>query len=181
MTSFPSPPLPQDILAQHLRVSEGLRTLIHQYRNCVTDPTSSFFGMTQTEFNICLQETADEQDNQTVLMLAASSEAVLRRDFKARVATPRNRRTSPEADFIALSRERPNRVRLDDVLDVWRATTGASLLELPRLLKRRHWLAHGRYWSDKSGLTADPQMVFDVITSVFQAFQNHTSDFPRAS
>jgi hypothetical protein len=137
--------------------------------------------MTRDEFDDSLQLTVKEQDKQVVLMLAASCEAVFRRDFHARVSAPRNRRNLPEARFISLSRERPNRVRLDDVLEVWQTTTGASLHDLRRLLKHRHWLAHGRYWSDKSGFTADPQMVFNLITSVFLALQDRTADFPRAS
>lgn len=137
--------------------------------------------MTRDEFDASLQEIVKEQDKQAVLMLAASCEAVLRRDFYARVTTPQNRRNAPESDLITLSRERPNRVRLDAVLDAWQTTTGASIHDLRRLLKHRHWLAHGRYWSDKSGFTADPQMVFNLITNVFRAFKDHTSDFPRTS
>jgi hypothetical protein len=175
------PPRPRDILDQHLRVGEGLRALAHRHLQSAADPASAFFGMTLDEFDAALQQTAEEQDKQAVLMLAASCEAVLRRDFRARIALPKNRRNLPDAEFIALSRAHAERVRLDQVLDVWRTTTGASLHDLPRLLKRRHWLAHGRYWSDKSGYTADPQLVFNLIHSVFQALQAHTSDFPRSS
>jgi tRNA(Ile)-lysidine synthase TilS/MesJ len=181
MPGFVSPPSPYDILAQRRRIGEALQALAHRYRNCIEDPASHFFGMTREEFDDSLEETVKEQDKQAVLMLAASCEAIFRRDFRARVATPRNRRNLPEARFLELARERPNRVRLDDVLDVWQTTTGASLHDLRRLLKHRHWLAHGRYWSDKSGFTADPPLVFDLITSVFLALRDHTSDFPRAS
>jgi hypothetical protein len=74
-----SPPSPGDILAQYRRVQEALQALAAQYRSRAADSESAFFGMTRDEFDASLQAMAEEQDKQVVLMLAASTEAVLRR------------------------------------------------------------------------------------------------------
>lgn len=174
-----TPPLPVAILEQHLRVSESLRALGQHHRRVTTDPTSRFLGMTPDEFDAALREAAEEQDKQAVLMLAASCEAVLRLDFAERVRRPLSRRTAPDSLFIELARRSSHRTRLDDIIDAWKTATGQTFTGLSPLLKRRHWLAHGRSWSDKSGYHAEPQLVFNLIASVFQAIKTQCRDFPR--
>lgn len=171
-------------MAHHEGVEAAFKALAREFPRLVADPASRFAGMLRDEFDAYLRNELDEQDRQTVMMLVASCEAVFRRDFHVRATNPRNRRASLESKLRALHLahlQAGTRAPLNSLLTIWESETQKAQLftELRRLMKLRHWLAHGRYWTDKSGFSGDPRLALNLIENVFQANRAHSSDFPR--
>ena len=104
--------------------------------------------------------------------MLASIEATFRHDMAQRRRGKQRggNRTSPVVRGLRdLQRRHREKVRLDDILDVWRDSAGqgkGSFGKLKQFFEHRHWLAHGRYWTDKSGVQPDPEDVLDVWLEV---------------
>src|SRR5207248_1640512 len=115
----------------------------------------AFAGQTPQEFRQQLIETRAEFDLQTALTLIASFEGLLRVDFHERVRRRWKDAVSRKMRELAYQAAR---VRLDEILEVWKIASAAPrhISEFRRLVRFRHWLAHGRYWTLKVGKTPDP-------------------------
>jgi hypothetical protein len=105
-----------------------------------------------------------------VLALLASAEALLRVDFKVRLERRIKEPRDVRQRFKELEASDGDRVRLEDILHVWKEKVGhpdrfAAFFEYLRV---RHWLAHGRYWELKTSRRAEPQDVFEVIDALFR-------------
>jgi len=50
---------------------------------------------------------------------------------------------------------------------------------LRTLLKHRHWLAHGRYWTNKHGAVPSPLDAHAHLDDYGQALRACAPDFPR--
>lgn len=173
---------PVRIMDHHICVEEALHALSRDFSQITVNPRSRFWGKLREEFDSILQDELKEQDNQTVMMLVASCEAIFRLDYKARAMNPRNRKAPPDSEFREIYRDYEMEVRLDSIFDIWKSATQGSKLfgELRKLMKLRHWLAHGRYWTNKSGVTTDPRLTMNLIQAVFQVNQAYSPDFPRS-
>jgi hypothetical protein len=128
--------------------------------------------MTTDEFDQSLSELRRELDHQVVLMLTASYEAIFQTDLQERI----KRRKKDDLSKALRSWWKDSRRRhekwidLASLLDVWKRTTGHRQVigKMKSLLLFRHWLAHGRYWVDKSGLGyADPLEAWQIGRAVF--------------
>lgn len=53
-------------------------------------------------------------------------------------------------------------------------------VELRTLLKHRHWLAHGRYWTNKHGALPSPYEAHAAIEDYVAALRAFASDFPMS-
>ena len=100
----------------------------------------------QEEFEQRLQET----EMRSSLIVLARLEAAFRTDYRQRARLKLNDPIS--VDFRKLFKARRERARLeDDILEVWRRhldpSSGQYISHLRRMLKYRHWLAHGRHWA----------------------------------
>ncbi len=63
-------------------------------------------------------------------------------------------------------------IRLSTVLDVWKNVCGKKKVigAFKQLVMFRHWLAHGRYWVQKSGLQdVDPYDAWERGRALFDA------------
>lgn len=82
-----------------------------------------------------------------------------------------------------LHKEHEDRVRLEDILDLWKKHVGIRAAvdqSLRKLLKRRHWLAHGRHWIDKkSGVKPSPWEAKLILDDYVGEIRLGTPDFPR--
>jgi len=172
-------PGPAELLEHHERMLEALRVLARQFAAVTADPRSKFFGKLHDEFDELLLQMREELDEQTVMMMVASCEATLRIDFDGRLRDKTKDRVRRR--FKELRSQYEERVQLDQILDAWREETGEveRIGRLRQLVKRRHWLAHGRYWRDKSGVSPDPRLAGLVIDDLLQALQRCLPDFPR--
>lgn len=179
--SPPDWPAPTELLEHHGRLLTGLRLLGSQHHIVSVDPASKFFGLTREEFDVLMQSSAEELDRWAVMMLAASCEGLFRHDLKERKRDRRLRNDLVTRALRELPGSSTDHERLDDIFETWRDATQAKKLfhDLGKVMLRRHWLAHGRHWSDKSGVPPDPLLVANLIGAVIQAVQRHAPDFPR--
>jgi hypothetical protein len=128
--------------------------------------------MTAEQFDRALAELREELDHQVVLMLTASFEAVFQTDLQNRIK--RRKRDSASKALRTWWKSAPRRrekwIDLGSLLDVWKRTVGHGQVigKMKSLLLFRHWLAHGRYWNDKSGLRdVDPFSAWEIGRDVF--------------
>jgi hypothetical protein len=128
---------------------------------------SRYIGLTRTE----VEELFDAQRGQlellTMFELLATTEAILRIDFKARVTA--KKRDLLSRHFRQLYRENGDRIRLDeDILTALKDHgVPANIVSAMRgALKLRHWLAHGRHWHPKLGRGYAPGDVFDITKAL---------------
>jgi hypothetical protein len=177
MNSFPEA---DKIIAAYQDQVEALDRLMRMRMAVRADPNSRFHGLSDDEIQDRLDQTRGELDQWVVLMLVASFEATLRADAQDRIQarTPDPVR-KPLRD---LHEQFPGRVRLDDILTLWEAhaIVGAMIKNnLRTLLKHRHWLAHGRHWSNKHGGMPLPLDAHGDLDDYLQALQASVPDFPR--
>ena len=121
-----------------------------------------------------------ELDRWAVLMLVASYEATLRTDMQARIGA--RTRDVVRRRLRDLDVEHEGRVRLDGILGLWEEHARVLPLvkqNLRRLLKHRHWLAHGRHWTNKHGTMPSPLDAHAYLDDHIQALCASVPDFPR--
>lgn len=119
-----------------------------------------FLGMSDAEILDALAHARDRLQAATVLGLVSAIEAMFRVDLAERARNGKKARNEP---FRALAKR--EKVRFDEILETWKGQLGSgtgALRELKQLFKHRHWLAHGGYWTDRSGIRPDPDDVLDV-------------------
>jgi len=160
---------PEEIWDYYERSIEALVALGAALMSGSVSTTSRFLGKTQAEAGESLAAMRAELDRQVSFTLLAAFEATLRTDFWDRVH--RRAKNGPGREFGALAKKCRERVRLEDILDVWNKHSiphgkAGPLKELARL---RDWLAHGRYWVPKSRHKADPDGVWREAERVFAA------------
>lgn len=150
-------PKPPTILEHFQRSLEALGALASHVRVAAT-PESRFYLMTQEEVDFAIAEMSRELNQEVVLLLTASFEAEFQTDFHDRVSRKRKDRVSKEFRRILGDqrgrRQGAKRATFEEILDVWAKQQGhvRAIGNLKQLIRFRHWLAHGRYWVQKSGL-----------------------------
>jgi hypothetical protein len=170
-------PTPLDIMRYYRRCLEALaaleRTIWPSLHTGTLEGTSQFVGMTSDEFDAALVELRMELDYQVVMMLTASFEAILQADLQDRVKRKRKDPLSKALrQWWKKSRHGDERwIHMEELLDVWKRTVaghGRTIGRLRSLVLFRHWLAHGRYWPDRSGLgKVDPFVAWQIGEKVF--------------
>lgn len=155
----PGWPRPLQVHSYFERLSRELRNL--QRRVLIersVDGESPFFGMTQEKAADEILRLRTELECQATLFLAASFEAVFRRDLTLRARIRPRDRISKTLNR-RFGRRHMEEIRFEEILDAWKQEIGEAgpIGKLKQLVALRHWLAHGRYWRQKSGLQrADP-------------------------
>ncbi len=165
------------IVASYEDQLEALMCLQHQRARI--DPRSRFFSLADADLKDRLRQDRNELDLWALLTLVAAFEATLRRDMEERIQ--RRRHDAVRRLLQQLRDEQDGRVRFDDVLETWEdcVSVRPSLRgEIKRILKHRHWLAHGRYWSIKQGATPGPLDAHADLVDYLSALQKGIHDFP---
>ena len=159
---------------------EGLKGLYRARAHLSTDRKSRFHGLTDHAIGDRLEHDRQELDRWVVMMLVASFEATVRTDAKSRIdSSTRDEVRRPLRD---LHKEYGDRVRLKDILAIWetRVTVSSATKDfVGRLLKHRHWLAHGRYWTNRGGQMPEPMDAHAQLGAYMQALHAGCADFPR--
>lgn len=158
MTAENTRPSPSEILRYYrssLLALERFRVALE--KNEIA-PESHFLGMPSEDvFGLLLTELKA----QVVLALVASYEAVLQVDLQDRVRRRPKDAASRRLCSIEMERRRKERsgrssgrIPIERIVNAW-----AAELDHPRtfqkfreLVKLRNWLAHGRYWTQQSGI-----------------------------
>src|ERR1019366_8536798 len=154
MTSFPGA---DEILSAWNDQAEALVRVWRARKIVVADATSRFHTLTEHQLEQRLETDRRELDRSTMMMVLASFDAVVRTDAVNRIQS--KTRDAVRKPLRGLYRPNPDRVRFTDILDVWDGVAAVSATTksmVRRLMKHRHWLAHGRYWTDKSAITLTP-------------------------
>ena len=169
MTPPRKAPRPSQILEYHERMVEALRVLSRRFEEVSEDTRSPFHGCSRQELDLALEALRTELDEQVVLMLVASIEAVVRDDYAARLADPT--KTAVFERFRILQKRYDDRVPFEEILDVWKeeARIPDEVGMLKQLYVYRHWLAHGRRFTNKSGVQPYPKSSKNVIEAFVAA------------
>jgi hypothetical protein len=176
MSRFPAV---DEIIAAYEDQVEALERLLRARTRAVAESASRFFGLTIPDLQARLAHDREELDRWALLVVVASFEATLRSDARARIdARTKDVMRKPLRDLFE---EHDPRVRLEDILVLWegRAPVGGKHKQAIRaLLKHRHWLAHGRHWTNKHGLLPTPMDARADIDDYARDLQILASDFP---
>ena len=179
MTAPRRAPKPNQILQYHDQMVEALRVLERRFEEVREDAKSPFAHYQRREFDLALELLRAELDQQVVLMLVASIEAVVRDDYAARLPDPT--KTAVHERFRILDKRHADKLSFEEILDVWKeeAQIPGEVGMLKQIYVYRHWLAHGRRFTNKSGVQALPRSSKNVIEAFVAEVQKHTPDFPR--
>lgn len=165
--------LPEAIELQYERTLESIEALSISLRERRGIPPS-FLGLTADEADAAIISLRAEIDRQMSLALIAAFEATLRIDCFNRIHRKLKSGIGPKVS--AHRREFAFNARLEDILDLWKefGVDKHKVGDFKKLLERRHWLAHGRYWDDRTILDVNPNVVRQVADTLFKALD----DFP---
>lgn len=173
--SVPAEATPDALWLYYERAVEALAAQHRELRsNNVPETTQILFaGLTPQEVDEALAQMREELDGQVTLALTAAFEAMIRVDYLERVGERRKDDVSKE--LRRLFAQYDQRTPLEEILDTWKEKRGSPQRfgDFKSLLQLRHWLAHGRYWTEKSGLNAHPTTAWQIAVSLSQV-----NDFP---
>ncbi len=160
---------------------EALTRLLRAGSALSIDPRSRFYGLAMPAIQDRLRSDRVELDRWVVMMLAASFEAAIRTDARERIKA--RTKDVVRRPLSELYKENGERVHLEDILKLWegQVAMGAAVkTELRTLLKHRHWLAHGRYWTNKHGALPSPYEAHAAIEDYVAALRAFALDFPMS-
>lgn len=132
---------------------------------------NGLFGESRERLLERFAEIRNEVKQLFTLAVFAAAEAAIRLHFK-NAAT-----TGNPAPFAQMARDIAqaygDKVPLEEIFDAWKKWPGApagfenAIGNLAQVMRRRDWLAHGRYWDDQSGLpNADPDHVNGILSEI---------------
>jgi hypothetical protein len=124
---------------------------------------SRFVGLTRTEVEEFFDAQRGELEPLTMFELLATTAAVLRNEFKCRVAA--RKKDGLSRRFRETQKANGDKIRLDeDILAAMKEEgVAASVIAAFRgALRLRHWLAHGRHWRPRIGRGYAPDDVFEI-------------------
>ncbi|MRW92382.1 hypothetical protein GJ699_20505 [Duganella sp. FT80W] len=116
-----------------------------------------------------------EHDHNSALSVLACVEAALRTDYLKRCYT--KQKDDIARSFRDIYKKRAERARLDDdILACWRDSSSIPKVLIGELIgafNYRHWLAHGRYWTQKFGRLYDYPTVYTIADAFLEAMKQH--------
>jgi len=155
-------PRPWNVLDYYKHIMAALKAFGEQELRAAQRGEGPFFGCTPDEVDAKLSALRDELEQEVTLLLAASFEAVFRVDLALR-AKGRARDSHSKGLRQRFADREFHEVRFEEILDGWKTLVGSAhvLGAFKQVVILRHWLAHGRYWPQKSGLNGiDPYEVW---------------------
>jgi len=127
-----------------------------------------------------VKRTRGELANAFALLCIAATEAAVRLHFN-QAAHSKNATTSYSERARLLDAKFEGRAPFEEILDLWKPPTGSAGIsadaigQFKSIYRHRHWLAHGRYWPNRSGRAeVDPDSVILALRDV----QSVVPDFP---
>lgn len=148
-------------------------------------PGSLFYGLSVSELEIRLREDRTELDHWAAMVMMASFEAMVWTDAKNRL-DKRNKDSLWHLirEIYQQAEQNWRKVRFVDLLDQYHQCSSISVERkqtLRRLLDFRHWIAHGRHWTLKTGhKPLGPGEVLQILEDHRDALRSDWGDFPLA-
>lgn len=140
-----------------------------------------FAGLSRVQVVEALAAARLEVEGQALVALVGAAEADLRKDLEARHDGVKNDPIRAKAQ--ELTADTDGKPRLEDLIDLWREASGeaghGAGSRLKSLLRRRHWLAHGRHWPDRSGVRVDAADAYSTIERFRGRIRTVDPKFPR--
>lgn len=148
------------------------------------DVHSEFFGLPADDFRRVLRDQRDRVEASSYFAIVAATEGILQLDWRARAHGKRTvpLRKAARAVFDEAVR-RDDRVTIEEILDAWKtasAVTKGAVSQFKQLLKHRHFLAHGSYFSRHApAVPVDPGFAIARYRALYAALQVIDPEFPR--
>lgn len=164
------------------RAGEALTHTYEQVRASLNDAGASlparleraYEGMTARDVDDVFRRLREELDRQTVLALTACFEAMLRIDYitRSRRRRPKN---DPDRALYRLWKNHKVRVNLERIVEVWKEMFSEKRRagDFKALLRFRHWVAHGRYWTHH-GIAPPPAEAWRIAADFFEGIPTIT-------
>lgn len=136
---------------------------------------NDFSSMTASEVKNEFDTLATEVELGYILSLVASAEAAFRKDFETKADKGKRNGKNLKDRFYQIRRDQSQKgkfIKLEThIIDGWKTygnlPNNAVLSQLKAALKLRHWIAHGRNWTFKSG-SLDFEAVFLIVRDALQ-------------
>jgi hypothetical protein len=131
---------------------------------------SRLIGLTRREVGEFFDAQKGQLELLTMFELLATTEAILRIEFKARVTA--RKKDSLSRRFRNIHKARGDKIRLDEDILVAMKEEGMSARVVAAFrgtLRLRDWLAHGRHWHPKLGRGYAPGDVFDIARALIDS------------
>lgn len=150
----------------------------------IEDACCQFFRMPADDFRRVLREQKDRIEASSYLGIVAATEAVLQLDWRARAHARATVPLRKAARVMLDEAERHDeRVTVEKVLDAWKAAPRVrrgAVSQFKQLLKHRHFLAHGSYFSRHApAVPVDPGFAMARYRALYAALQAIDPGFPR--
>jgi len=145
MVSFSNKNLAIDQVHQYFLDTTRAQRFYHS--DASPDFRERFIGYTKEDLLNELEISLAETEMLSVFSVLAAVEAAFRVDFLYRCKSKKRDKVSKH--FRNTYRTNGEKVRLEDILDVWQeysAGSKAIISDVKGLFLYRHWLAHGRYY-----------------------------------
>lgn len=159
-----------DIAIHHSDTESSLRSFFSD--SCLYSK-ERFVGYTQENILNELGDRLNELEHSSSFSLLATIEATFRIDYLQRCYKKQTDTLS--RSFRAIYKQKKSRASLEeDILEAWKENyDGISQIigHLKGAFYYRHWIAHGRYWSPKTGRKKyDYDTVFTIAETVLNSF-----------
>ncbi|MFI5139341.1 MAG: hypothetical protein ACHQIM_16080 [Sphingobacteriales bacterium] len=139
-----------------------LRVKISSIRN------EKFRELDLIEINTYFDNSEEELERLVCLDLISATEAFLRVDCYNRV----NEKDKSEIGRIFREVHKKKEIKIsleEDIIEIWKNQLGNKpFSDFLGLLKYRHWLAHGRYWTPKLGRGYSFDIVYQITGNIFE-------------
>jgi hypothetical protein len=182
VSSFLHFPKRTELLKYHERMLGALRAVDRQFVDVTVRPKTGFTGLPRVEFDEALRLLHEELDAQVTMMVIASAEAVLKRDFRRRLL--QKDRKDPlwiAIDLLDKAEQSAGQMRgprITPLLKMWSKATDKPLSNVTKLFKLRNWLAHGRHFSHGSGVPVDPLQASVILDDLDRILKMAQPNFP---
>jgi len=166
------------------RYYERVKDCIEARRRVVLIDRSThldYAGLSNPEIEDAFAEQFEELDHQVTCALIASFEAAVCRDFRTRCKSRKTAIGRKCKDLYKRKKQADERVTFVEVLDIWSGESKKHKVteELKKLYRFRHWLAHGRWFPQKSGLAhVDPERALEIGEEFFHAHPDVDVEVP---
>jgi len=131
---------------------------------------SRFLGLTRTESQEFFDAQRDRLELLTMFELLATTEAILRIEFKDRVSA--RKKDGLSRRFRKIHKAKGDKIHLDEHILAAMKEEGVAANVIGAFrgtLGLRHWLAHGRHWQPKLGRGYAPGDVFDIARALIES------------
>lgn len=134
-----------------------------------------FMLYSQNELTLEKQKRLQELTLNCIFMILSSVESWIRIDYEIRVKNKLKDSLSRKLRDLDKRYDNTYKISINILCDNYKEYFRGNLFSLIKsTFKFRHWLAHGRYWTPKTGKNYD----FDEIYTIAEELDNRLNEYP---